>query len=641
MRQWMLRITAYAERLLNELEKLDWPEGIKLLQRNWIGRSEGAEIDFKINNSDQKIRVFTTRPDTLYGGTFLVLAPEHSLVDLIVTEEQWPPVRDYRERTARKSDLERADLSREKTGVFTGAYAINPANNERIPIWIADYVLLGYGTGAIGGVPAHDDRDLEFARKFDLPVREVVRPPGDENPLGFTGEGFAINSPIMNGLTSAEAKKKITAWLEERGQGKRAINYKLRDWLFSRQRYWGEPFPIVWEDGTHRSLGESELPVVPPPLEDYKPTGTGEPPLSKAKDWIRYSQKATRETNVMPQWAGSCWYYLRFCDPYNDRRFVGEEAERYWSGISFGPVSRQQDADVTPGTVDLYVGGTEHAVLHLLYARFWHKVLFDLGYLSKPEPFQRLVNQGIILGEDNQKMSKSRGNIVNPDDVIDQYGADAFRCYEMFMGPLEQMKPWSMRGVEGVSRFLARVWRLFMIENQGGDWELSTKIKKIDADKAQQKMTHATIKKVTEDIESFSFNTAISQMMIFVNAFTSVETIPLSAMRAFLDLLSTFAPHIASELWEKLNAKFTDTRGDITEQQWPTHSERLLVEDEVEIVLQINGKVRDRMKMSIFATNEEMKTAALSNPKIQDRIAGKTVRNVIVVPKRLVNIVAT
>jgi len=627
MRQWTLRITAYAERLLNELEGLDWPEGIKLLQRNWIGKSEGAEIDFKIDNSDERVRVFTTRPDTLYGGTFLVLAPEHSLVDLIVTEEQWPTVREYRERTARKSDRERADLSKDKTGVFTGAYAINPATNQKIPIWIADYVLIGYGTGAIGGVPAHDERDLEFARKFDLPIVIVVQPTGDEPALGFTGEGIAINSPVINGLASAEAKKKITAWLAERRQGKRAINYKLRDWLFSRQRYWGEPFPIIWEDGNHRSLGETELPVVPPPLEDYKPTGTGEPPLSKAKDWIRYSEKATRETNVMPQWAGSCWYYLRFCDPHDDRRFVGEQAEVYWMGGK------------RPGGVDLYVGGTEHAVLHLLYARFWQKVLFDLGYVSKPEPFQRLVNQGIILGEDNQKMSKSRGNIVSPDAVIDQYGADAFRCYEMFMGPLEQMKPWSMRGVEGVSRFLARVWRLFMIENQGGDWVLSEKIKEVDANKAQQKVTHATTKKVTEDIESFSFNTAISQMMIFVNAFTGAETIPLTSMRAFLVLLSPFAPHIASELWEKLSAKFKDARGDITEKPWPIYDERLLVEDEVEVVLQINGKVRDRMKMSILATDEQMKTAALSNPKIQERIANKTVRNVIAVPKRLVNIV--
>jgi len=626
MRQWMLRITAYAERLIDELEGLDWPEGIKLLQRNWIGKGEGAEIDFKIDN-DKKVRVFTTRPDTLYGGTFLVLAPEHSLVDLIVTEEQWPAVREYRERTARKSDLERAELSKEKTGVFTGAYAINPATEQKIPIWIADYVLLGYGTGAIGGVPAHDERDLEFARKFDLPIVEVVQPLGDEQALGFVGEGIAINSPIIDGLTSVEAKKKITAWLEERGQGKRAVNYKLRDWLFSRQRYWGEPFPIVWQDGKHRSLSETELPVIPPPLEDYKPSGTGEPPLARAKEWVGYSEKAVRETNTMPQWAGSCWYYLRFCDPHNDKRFVGEEAERYWMGGD------------KPGGVNLYVGGTEHAVLHLLYARFWHKVLFDLGYVSKPEPFQRLVNQGIILGEDNQKMSKSRGNIVNPDDVIDQHGADAFRCYEMFMGPFEQMKPWSTRGVEGVARFLARVWRLLMSENQAGKWELSGKIKNADPNKAQQKVLHATIKKVTEDIESFSFNTAISQMMIFVNAFTNVEMIPVVAIRTFLILLNPFAPHIASELWEKLNAKFSDVRGDITKQPWPGYDEQLLTEDEVEIVIQINGKLRDRMKMPILATHEELKTAALSNPKIQDRIAGKTVRNVIVVPRKLVNIV--
>ena len=415
--------------------------------------------------------------------------------------------------------------------------------------------------------------------------------------------------------------------MEQHGFGKRAINYKLRDWLFSRQRYWGEPFPIVWENGKHRALGEKELPVVPPPLDDYKPTGTGEPPLAKAKEWIRYSDKALRETNTMPQWAGSCWYYLRFCDPHNDKRFVGEEAERYWMGGD------------KPGGVDLYVGGTEHAVLHLLYARFWQKVLFDLGYVSKPEPFQRLVNQGIILGEDNQKMSKSRGNIVNPDDVIDQHGADAFRCYEMFMGPLEQIKPWSMRGVEGVARFLARVWRLLMTENQAGEWKLSSKIKPADPSKAQQKVLHATIKKVTKDIESFSFNTAISQMMIFVNAFTNVQIIPLSAMRPLLILLSPFAPHIASELWEKLNTRFSDAHGDMTEQPWPEYNERLLAEEEVEIVIQINGKLRDRMKMSVLATEEELRTAALSSPKIHDRITGKTVRNVIVVPKKLVNIV--
>jgi leucyl-tRNA synthetase len=636
MRQWMLRITAYAERLLKELDGLDWPEGIKLLQRNWIGRSEGAEVDFAVGgvgDSDPasgdrsyKIRVFTTRPDTLYGATYMVLAPEHSLVDLIVTEEQWPAVRAYRERAARKSDLERTELAKEKTGVFTGAYAMNPVNNERIPIWVADYVLLGYGTGAIMGVPAHDERDLEFARKFDLQIREVVRPLGGEDSIGFVGEGIAINSSVIDGLPSRQAIRRITEWLEQLGLGKGAINYKLRDWLFSRQRYWGEPFPIVWENGKHRALNENELPLVPPPLDDYKPIGTGEPPLARAKEWVRYSGNALRETNTMPQWAGSCWYYLRFCDPQNDQRFVGEEGERYWMG---GP---------KPGGVDLYVGGTEHAVLHLLYARFWHKVLFDLGYVSKPEPFQRLVNQGIILGEDNQKMSKSRGNIVNPDDVIDQYGADAFRCYEMFMGPLEQMKPWSMRGVEGVARFLARVWRLLMTENQAGEWELSARFREVDPTSAQTKITHATIKKVTEDIESLSFNTAISQMMIFVNAFTNAETIPLPAMRTFLVLLSPFAPHLSSELWEKLNIKFQDV-GDISEQKWPAYDERLLLEDELEIVIQINGKVRDRMKMSILANEEEMKTAALSNPKVQKLTAGRTVRNVVVVPKRLVNIV--
>jgi leucyl-tRNA synthetase len=651
MRQWMLRITAYAERLINELEGLDWPEGIKLLQRTWIGRSEGAEIDFQIDNHDAQIRVFTTRPDPLYGGTFLVIAPEHSLVDLIVTEEQWPVVREYRERTARKSDLERADLSKDKTGVFTGAYAINPANNEKIPIWIADYVLLGYGTGAIGGVPAHDERDLEFARKFDLPLAVVVQPTGNEPAIGFTGDGIAINSPIINGLTSPEARKKITAWLEANGHGKRAINYKLRDWLFSRQRYWGEPFPIVWQDGRHRALNENELPVVPPQLEDYKPTGTGEPPLGKAKDWIRYSDKATRETNVMPQWAGSCWYYIRFCDPQNDRRFVGEEAERYWMGSNNSGFRAQSSESSTessnlnpetstkPGGIDLYVGGTEHAVLHLLYARFWHKVLFDLRHLSKPEPFQRLVNQGIILGEDNQKMSKSRGNIVNPDEVIDEYGADAFRCYEMFMGPLEQMKPWSMRGVEGVSRFLARVWRLMMDENQAGEWELSPRIQDIASDKSQLKLVHATIKKVTEDIESLSFNTAISQMMVFVNGFTNVERIPVAAMRMLLVLLNPFAPHLTSELWEKLGAKFRIEPSEITRQPWPSYDEALLVEAEVEIAVQINGKMRARLKVATDANEETLKVAALALPKIAEAIAGKEIRKVVIVPNRLVNIV--
>jgi leucyl-tRNA synthetase len=486
-------------------------------------------------------------------------------------------------------------------------------------------------------VPAHDERDLEFARQFDLPIRQVVQPPGGEEAIGFVGDGIAINSPIIDGLLSREAIRKITAWLEERNRGKCAINYKLRDWLFSRQRYWGEPFPIVWESAPegqqrhHRALDESELPVVPPPLDDYKPTGTGEPPLAKAKEWIRYSDKATRETNTMPQWAGSFWYYLRFCDAHNDARFVGEEAERYWMGA--------ESIRNTPGGVDLYVGGTEHAVLHLLYARFWHKVLFDLGYVSKPEPFQRLVNQGIILGEDNRKMSKRWGNVIDPDEVSDEDGADAVRCYEMFMGPLEQMKPWSMRGVEGISRFLARAWRLMMTENQAGQWQLSAAIKDVDPAKAQQKILHATIKKVTEDIESLSFNTAIAQMMIFVNAFiprSGTESIPISAIRTFLILLNPFAPHISSELWERLNSP-----GAITDQSWPDYDEQFLLEDEVEIVVQLNGKVRDRITMSISATEEEIKSAALANPKIQQLIAGKTVRKIVVVPKRLANIVVT
>jgi leucyl-tRNA synthetase len=629
MRQWMLRITAFADRLIEELDGLDWPESIKLLQRNWIGRSVGAEILFQVANSKAVIPVFTTRQDTIYGANYMVLAPEHPLVDQLITQDRQSDVAKYREKIASKSDLERTDLAKEKTGVFVGAYAINPVNNEKIPIWIADYVLMGYGTGAVMGVPGHDERDLEFARKFKMSILPVVQAPGKtpEESIGFLEDGVAINSLIIDGLPTPEAKEKIISWLQEHGHGRPDLRYKLRDWLFSRQRYWGEPFPVVWQDRQHRALDESELPIVPPPLDDYKPTGTGEPPLAKAQDWVRYSEKASRETNTMPQWAGSCWYYLRFCDPQNDQRFVGEEAERYWMG---GP---------KPGGVDLYVGGTEHAVLHLLYARFWHKVLFDLGYLSKPEPFQRLVNQGIILGEDNQKMSKSRGNVISPDDVIESYGADAFRCYEMFMGPLEQMKPWSMRGVEGVARFLARVWRLMMSENQAGEWDLSSKVKDIELDKPQQKIMHATIKKVTGDIETLSFNTAIAQMMIFVNAFTNVETIPLSAMRTFLVLLNPFAPHLSSELWEKLNEKFGKLDGAITGQTWPDYDERVLVEDEVEIAVQVNGKVRDRVRLSISATEDEVKAAALASPKIQQFTAGHTVAKVVVVPKKLVNIV--
>ncbi|MEA3208959.1 MAG: leucyl-tRNA synthetase [Chthoniobacter sp.] len=646
MRQWMLRITAYAERLIDELAGLDWPTGIKLLQKNWIGRSEGAEVHFQIAESDQRITVFTTRPDTLYGATYMVLAPEHSLVEHIVTEEQWPAVRDYRERTARKSDLERTELAKDKSGVFTGAFALNPVNGQRIPVWIADYVLLGYGTGAIMAVPAHDERDWEFARKYGLPIREVVSPTPtlglggsgvcEAEPLEcFTGDGYAIHSGPLDGLPTADAKREIASRLTQDGLGRSTITYKLRDWLFSRQRYWGEPFPIVWENGRHRALTEQELPLNPPELADFKPSGTGEAPLAKATAWVRYSEGATRETNTMPQWAGSCWYYLRYCDARNGDRFVGEEAERYWMAGSINPQSAIPNPQ-SKGGVDLYVGGTEHAVLHLLYARFWHKVLFDLGQVSTPEPFQRLVNQGLILGEDGQKMSKSRGNVVNPDDVIVEYGADALRCYEMFMGPLEATKPWSMNGVEGVARFLARVWRLVMEENQAGEWVLSPVIQDVAPDKAQLKVMHATIKKVGEDIEELSFNTAISQMMVFVNAFIPANPRPRAALRVLLQVLNPFAPHLSEELWERL--AFDET-APLASEPWPTYDPVFLIEDEIEIVVQVNGKVRDKIIVKKEATKDEVEAAARNSAKIAEWTAGKEIKKVVVVPGKLVNLV--
>src|SRR5579862_56197 len=623
MRQWKLRITAYADRLIEELDGLDWPESIKTLQRNWIGRSEGAEVAFKVAGKEESITVFTTRPDTLFGVTYVVLAPENPLVDLLAAERE--NVEAYRGRVASKSDLERTDLAKEKSGVFTGAYAVNPVNGDRIPIWVADYVLMGYGAGAIMAVPAHDERDYEFAGKFGLEIRQVVRGPGPDAAECFSGEGVAINSPLIDGLPTAEAKTKITAWLEEHGFGKKTVNYKLRDWLFSRQRYWGEPFPVAWRGERHEALPETELPLTPQELEDFKPTGSGEPPLAKAKEWLRYDEGALRETNTMPQWAGSCWYYLRFCDPQNAKRPAGEEAERYWMGAENGK----------PGGVDLYIGGTEHAVLHLLYARFWHKVLFDLGHVSKPEPFQKLVNQGIILGEDGQKMSKARGNVVNPDDVIAQYGADSFRLYEMFMGPLEQMKPWSITGVEGVSRFLARVWRLVMEENQEGAWVRSAAVSEAAPGKALLKAAHASIKKVTEDIEALSFNTAIAQMMIFVNALTNAPERPAACLRILLQLLNPFAPHLTEELWAVLGFE-----GLCADAKWPVCNEDYLVEDEVELVVQVNGKVRERMIVKKDASNAEVENLALETPKVREHLGGKTVRKVIVVPGKLVNIVA-
>ncbi|TDU67200.1 leucyl-tRNA synthetase [Prosthecobacter fusiformis] len=640
LRQWMLRITSFAQRLIDELDGLDWPESIRLLQRNWIGRSEGAEVKFSLVGNDQTVTVFTTRPDTLFGATYMVIAPEHPLVEVITTPEQKEAVAAYQKAVGSKSDLERTELAKDKTGVFTGGFAINPVNDEKIPVWIADYVMMGYGTGAIMAVPAHDERDWEFATKFHLPIREVVAAaPKLESEGGsvcemepascFASAGFAVNSGFLNGMATPEAKKKMAAWLEEKGLGKAMVNFKLRDWLFSRQRYWGEPFPIVWENGEHRSIPETELPLLPPTLEDFKPSGTPEPPLSKATDWVKYSETATRELNTMPQWAGSCWYYLRYCDAQNNQRFVSEEAEKYWMGGG------------KPGGVDLYVGGTEHAVLHLLYARFWHKVLFDLGYVSTPEPFQRLVNQGLIMGEDGQKMSKSRGNVVNPDDVVKEYGADALRLYEMFMGPLEQVKPWSMKGVEGVYRFLARVWRLVMEQNAEGEWSISAALQDVPAEKVVTKVLHETIKKCGEDIEKLSFNTAIAQMMVCTNAFTAAATKPVKEIVTFLKVLGPFAPHLAEELNARIATKFADVsvKGLLSDETWPAYDPAALIEDEVEIVFQVNGKLRDKARVAIQATKEEIEKIALASPRVQEFMEGKPIKKLIVVPGKLVNIV--
>ncbi|MFV0337206.1 MAG: leucine--tRNA ligase [Chthoniobacterales bacterium] len=633
LRQWMLRITAFAQRLIDELEGVDWPESIKLLQRNWIGRSEGAEVTFlaQQGNTELPISVFTTRPDTLYGATYLVLSPEHPAVSSLTLPEHKKAVADYQESISGKSDLERTELSKEKTGVALGSHAVNPVNGESLPIWIADYVLSSYGSGAIMAVPAHDERDYEFAKKFGLPIRQVVRPENADaqGEACFSGEGIAVNSIMIEGLPTREAKAKITRELEKKNQGVAKINYKLRDWLFSRQRYWGEPFPIVWESGQHRSLGEEELPVLPPEMEDFRPTGTPEPPLSKAKDWVAYSETARRETNTMPQWAGSCWYYFRFCDAKNENRFIGKDAENYW--MSNGQA----------GGVDLYIGGTEHAVLHLLYARFWHKVLFDLGYASTNEPFQRLVNQGMILGPDGQKMSKSRGNVINPDEIISDYGADALRLYEMFMGPLEQMKPWSTKGVEGVYRFLARVWRLVVEQNQEGEWVLSEQLQDVPMTNKIRKTLHQTIKKVSEDIEQLSFNTAISQMMICTNELTHVTPRPVAAVVTLLQLLSPFAPHLAEELHKKIAEKFFPSESkQASQSDWPTWNEDFLIESEVEIILQVNGKLRDRVEIPKDMSRDEIEKLTLENPKIRETIEGKNIVKIVVVPGKIANVVA-
>ncbi len=623
LRQWMLRITKYAQRLIDELEPLDWPESIKALQRNWIGRSEGAEVIF--NLSGHEVTIFTTRPDTLFGATYMVLAPEHPLVSEVTTQDRKEAVDQYLTACASKSDMERG-LDKEKSGVPTGAFATNPVNGEKIPVWIADYVMMGYGSGAIMAVPAHDERDLEFAEKFDLPIKQVVCDQ-DQNTI--------INSDFLNGLSIKEAKKKIIHWLVENRKGRKKIQFKLRDWLFSRQRYWGEPFPLLWdkESGQHSPLPETELPLLQPEMEDFKPTGDPRGPLINCSDWINYSEKLQRETNTMPQWAGSCWYYLRYCDPHNEEHFISPENQNYWGNED--------------GFVDFYVGGKEHAVLHLLYSRFWHKVLHDLGHLKSKEPFKKYFAPGLIMGEDGQKMSKSLGNVVNPDDVVKNYGADSLRLYEMFMGPLDQDKPWAMKGVEGVHRFLAKVWRLVCTEDEQGQWQLSGKIQPAsDSGDSQSpssqpasadlaKVTHQTIKRVQDAIHSLRFNTAISAMMECTNAYTSATEIPKGLFLTFLKLLSPFAPHLA----EELNQLLGETEL-LSEQLWPQLDESLLVETEIQLIVQVNGKLRSRIQVAADISKDDAEKAALADENVQAHTEGKTVRKVIVVPGKLINIVA-
>ncbi|HEX6532793.1 MAG TPA: leucine--tRNA ligase [Nitrospira sp.] len=622
MRQWVLKITAYADRLLDDLSLVQWPTSTLEMQKNWIGRSIGAEVEFGLAGVRGTIRIFTTRPDTLFGATYMVLAPEHPLVDVVTTPDRQGAVNAYRQAAARKSDLQRQELEKEKTGVFTGGYAVNPVNDERLQIWIADYVLMGYGTGAIMAVPAHDARDWEFAKTYSLPIREVIAG-GDVEKKAFveTEQGKVINSTTsdgrfsIDGLTPVDAIPKITAWLESIGKGRKSVNYKLRDWLFARQRYWGEPFPIVWVEGEPKPLPEEQLPLALPETTNFTPSGTGESPLANLEEWLTTTDPSTgkparRETNTMPQWAGSCWYYLRFLDPKNGRRLVDPSKEQYWM------------------PVDLYIGGSEHAVLHLLYSRFWHKVLYDIGVVSTPEPFKRLVHQGIVLGEDNQKMSKSRGNVVNPDEMIDRFGADAVRLYEMFMGPLEAMKPWSTRGVEGVTRFLERVWRL-MVDEEG---RLSSAVASSTPAVEQQRILHQTIKKVTDDIEHLRFNTAISQMMVFTNEMTKLEQRSRSLIEPFVLLLSPFAPHIAEELWAVLGH-----RPSVSQQPWPEFDPALTVSDRLTIPVQINGKLRGRIEVGADAGRQEIER--LARNEAGEWLQGKEPKKIVYVEKKLINFV--
>lgn len=619
MRQWVLKITAYADRLLEDLEEVDWPESVKAMQRNWIGKSEGAQVDFQVKGTDHKITVFTTRPDTLFGATYAVLAPEHDLVEAITSPDQAQIVANYIKEAELKSDMERTSLNKEKSGVFTGAYVINPVNGEELPLWIADYVLASYGTGAVMAVPAHDDRDFEFATKHQLPIKFIIETGDAGQDQAFTGSGLHYNSEFLNGMDNAQAIPAMIQWLEDKGVGKGKINYRLRDWLFSRQRYWGEPIPVIhWEDGTTTLVPEDQLPVMLPKTDQIQPSGTGESPLARIEDWVNVVDPKTgmegkRETHTMPQWAGSSWYFLRYIDPDNKEALAAPDKLAKWL------------------PVDLYIGGAEHAVLHLLYARFWHKFLYDLGVVPTKEPFQRLYNQGMILGSNNEKMSKSKGNVVNPDDVVKEYGADTLRVYEMFMGPLDASIAWSENGLEGSRRFLDRVWRLLVDEETG---QLKASVQDSDDD-ALTKVYHQTVKKVTEDLENLHFNTAISQLMVFLNEAKDQIIIPRQYAEGFVQLLAPIAPHLMEEIWSILGHQES-----ISYVPWPSYEEELTIDNTVEIVIQLNGKIKTKMDVATDLDREALEALVLANEEVKDLLASKTIRKVIAVPGRLVNIVA-
>lgn len=617
MRQWMLKITDYAETLLAGLDDLDWPHSIKELQRNWIGRSEGANVDFYIPAIKENLTVFTTRPDTLFGATYMVMAPEHPFVKTLVKPEQKDAVNQYIDNASKKSDLDRTELNKEKTGVFLGAHAINPVNGEEIPIWISDYVLMSYGTGAIMAVPGQDQRDWDFAKTFNLPIIRTVKPSEEFDGEAYTGDGPAINSAFLDGLQVEEAKAKITDWLVNEGKGEKAIQYKLRDWLFSRQRYWGEPIPVIHQDGSPSPLSESELPLLLPEVEKYEPAGTGESPLANISEWVEVKDEfgnivGLRETNTMPQWAGSCWYYLRYIDPKNSEKGWDEAKEKYWM------------------PVDLYVGGAEHAVLHLLYSRFWHHVLYDLGHVSTKEPFQKLFNQGMILGQDGTKMSKSRGNVVNPDETVDTFGADAMRIYEMFMGPLDKAKPWSTTGLQGCARFINKLWNIFFDE----DGKLLSKINNESADKETLRALHQMIKKISDNLDQLHFNTCVSEFMIFTNHLQSQNSINKDVLKTFVVCINPFMPHLAEELWASLGEST-----ELSYENWPFYEESLLESDTITIAVQVNGKRRSEINVSTNAEEDEVLEKAKSSEKAATFIEGKEIVKEIYVKGRIVNIV--